>query len=308
MRELPPSRPGRLVLAVAEMVIHLAFQRRLDHPPGQLGQQAAGGCQRNGEAHKLAAHVSGAEADLAQRAAALCKADLVSEMVGEFPELQGTMGKYYAAPDESPAVAKAIEEHYLPRTGGGELPRNRLAVCVALADRIDMLVGIYGIGLVPTGDKEPFALRRSALGAIRILAEHGLPLDALDLLHAARALHAGARLPEQSVHALYAFMLERFRSSLREQGFAAVCSLRSGDHFAGQEPHRGDRVPHQEAGRAHDDGAPHECPVFHFFFKGVTPHLRRSLGAPDVIHERLPAIFYILQSGKHGEARPAHIG
>lgn len=174
-----------------------------------------------------------------ERAAYLCKADLLTQMVGEFPELQGTMGKYYAAPDEPKPVAEAIEEHYMPKSGGGELPRSRLAVCVALADKLDMLVGIYGIGLVPTGDKDPFGLRRLALGAIRILAEHRLPLDALDLLHFACALYDGVKVPEQSVHGLYAFMLERLKSYLREQGFAvdeieAVVSLN---------PTRIDQVP-----------------------------------------------------------------
>lgn len=172
-------------------------------------------------AHPKIRWIAAADVPAIERAAYLCKADLLTEMVGEFPELQGTMGKYYAVPDESKPVAEAIEEHYLPKTGGGELPRSRLAVCVALADKLDMLVGIYGIGLVPTGDKDPFGLRRAALGALRILAEHRLPLDVLELLHFSCALYGDAKVPGQSVHGLYAFMIERLKSYLREQDFAA---------------------------------------------------------------------------------------
>ena len=105
-------------------------------------------------------------------------------MVGEFPELQGVMGYYYARHDsEDPAVAGACIEHYQPRFAGDVLPRSPVGVCVALADKLDMLVGIYGIGLIPTGDKDPFGLRRQALGLARILVEKSLSLGLRDLLY-----------------------------------------------------------------------------------------------------------------------------
>ena len=118
----------------------------------------------------------------AGEAAMLCKADLLTDMVGEFPELQGIMGHYYALHDGlTEDVADAIEDHYKPRFAGDFLPRNRVGVCVALADKLESLVGMFGIGQIPTGDKDPFALRRHALGLIRILIEKELPLP-LDTL------------------------------------------------------------------------------------------------------------------------------
>ncbi|HGP7483213.1 TPA: glycine--tRNA ligase subunit beta, partial [Neisseria gonorrhoeae] len=112
----------------------------------------------------------GADAAAAERAARLAKADLVTEMVGEFPELQGTMGKYYARLDgETEEIAEAIEQHYQPRFAGDKLPESKIAAAVALADKLETLVGIWGIGLIPTGDKDPYALRRAALGILRML-------------------------------------------------------------------------------------------------------------------------------------------
>ena len=115
------------------------------------------------------AHELGADAALAARAAYLAKADLVSDMVGEFPELQGVMGMYYAQLDgEHAEVAAAIEGHYHPRFAGDTLPEGKIATAVALADKLETIVGIWGIGLIPTGDKDPFALRRAALGVVRM--------------------------------------------------------------------------------------------------------------------------------------------
>lgn len=129
----------------------------------------------------LASHIARklqANAAQAGRAAMLAKNDLVSGMVGEFPELQGIMGRYYAAHDgESQVVADAIEAHYHPRFNGDSLPQGNIACAVALADKLDALVGFFGIGQVPTGDKDPFGLRRAALGVLRILMETPLPLD-----------------------------------------------------------------------------------------------------------------------------------
>ncbi len=116
-------------------------------------------------------------------AARLAKADLLTDMVGEFPELQGIMGGYYARHDGlGDTVADAIEDHYKPRFAGDELPRNAVGVVVALADKLETLVGMFGIGNLPTGDKDPFALRRHALGVIRLLVEKDLPLDLTALL------------------------------------------------------------------------------------------------------------------------------
>jgi glycyl-tRNA synthetase beta chain len=156
----------------------------------------------------------------AERAAQLCKADLLTEMVGEFPELQGIMGRYYAKYDHEPtAVADAVEQHYWPRTAGGELPKQPIAVCVALADKLDTLVGIYGIGLVPTGEKDPFGLRRAALGVVRILVEKSLALDVKDLLTSARSQFPNGVIADSVVQDLHGFMLERLKPYLKEKGF-----------------------------------------------------------------------------------------
>jgi glycyl-tRNA synthetase beta chain len=156
----------------------------------------------------------------AERAAQLCKADLLTEMVGEFPELQGIMGRYYAKYDHEPTVvADAVEQHYWPRTAGGELPRHPIAVCVALADKLDTLVGIYGIGLVPTGEKDPFGLRRAALGVVRILVEKSLALDVKDLLTSARSQFPNGIIADGVAQDLHGFMLERLKPYLKEKGF-----------------------------------------------------------------------------------------
>ncbi|AVS71903.1 glycine--tRNA ligase subunit beta [Paracidovorax avenae] len=156
----------------------------------------------------------------ADRAAQLAKADLVTDMVGEFPELQGTMGRYYAQADGLPAeVADAIEDHYKPRFAGDTLPRGDAGVVVALADKLETLVGMFGIGNLPTGDRDPFALRRHALGVIRMLVEKELPLDLETLLHS--ALPAFGDKIQDPTTALADFIYDRLSGSLREQGYSA---------------------------------------------------------------------------------------
>ncbi|UCH48610.1 MAG: glycine--tRNA ligase subunit beta [Betaproteobacteria bacterium] len=174
---------------------------------------------------KLAGSIAeqlGTDVDAAERAAWLCKADLMSEMVGEFPELQGVMGRYYALHDgENAKVADAIEQHYRPRFSNDAVPEDNVAASVALADKIDTLVGIFGIGLVPTGEKDPFALRRQALGVLRILIEKQLPLDLMHLLELAHAQFPREMLADSVAVDLHGFMLDRLRGYLREHDYSA---------------------------------------------------------------------------------------
>ena len=156
----------------------------------------------------------------ADQAALLAKTDLVTDMVGEFPELQGTMGRYYALNDGlGEVVADAIEDHYKPRFAGDTLPRNTAGVVVALADKLETLVGMFGIGNLPTGDRDPFALRRHALGVIRMLVEKDLPLD-LNALLAGAVPAFGDKITDASA-ALADFIYDRLAGSLREQGYSA---------------------------------------------------------------------------------------
>ena len=160
----------------------------------------------------------------ADRAALLAKADLVTLMVGEFPELQGVMGKYYAEADrEEPSVVRAIEQHYWPRFSGDALPSGDVSIALALADKIETLVGIWGIGQQPTGDKDPFGLRRAALGTLRILSEkpEAAALDLRRLLDEAFAGFPPGKLAPDSVAGVHAFMLDRLRSLLRDKGYDA---------------------------------------------------------------------------------------
>ena len=155
-----------------------------------------------------------------QQAARLAKTDLLTDMVGEFPELQGIMGGYYARHEGlRDGVAIAIEDHYKPRFAGDALPRNHTGTVLALADKLETLVGMFGIGNLPTGDKDPFALRRHALGVIRILTEKQLPLDVPALLRAA-AQPFGELITDPTA-ALTEFMFDRLAVSLREQGYSA---------------------------------------------------------------------------------------
>ena len=186
----------------------------------KLGSQA----QRNGRVVALAAAIAeslNADVKLAQRAAQLSKADLLTDMVGEFPELQGIMGTYYAKHDGEPAeVATAISEHYQPRFAGDALPATRTGTIVALADKLETLVGIWGIGLAPTGDKDPFALRRHALGILRMLVEQRLPLSISHLLALAAKQFAGNANFNDPITEVQAFVYDRLRGLLRERGFA----------------------------------------------------------------------------------------
>jgi glycyl-tRNA synthetase beta chain len=169
----------------------------------------------------MVARAIGADDRLAERAAELSKADLLTGMVGEFPELQGVMGRYYALHDGEPReVADAIEAHYRPRFAGDRLPEHPVACAVALADKLYLLAGFFGIGQQPTGEKDPFGLRRAALGVIRILVERTLPVSLHDLVNAAYQV-----LPKdigQAHKEVEVFVLERMRGYLAERGYAVV--------------------------------------------------------------------------------------
>ena len=156
----------------------------------------------------------------AERAARLAKTDLLTDMVGEFPELQGIMGRYYALHDgEKTEVADAIEGHYHPRFAGDALPEGNISCALALADKLETLVGIYGVGQVPTGDKDPFGLRRHALGILRILIETPLDLPLGALLKKAAENFPADMLSATVADDVEAFMLDRLRGYLRDQGF-----------------------------------------------------------------------------------------
>jgi glycyl-tRNA synthetase beta chain len=158
----------------------------------------------------------------AQAAARLAKTDLLTDMVGEFPELQGIMGGYYARHDGlTNDVANAIEDHYKPRFAGDELPRNQVGVVVALADKLETLVGMFGIGNLPTGDKDPFALRRHALGVARMLVERDLEVHFYELTRTAFAAFPAGLLQDQSV-ALDEFLIERLKGYLKDGGYSAA--------------------------------------------------------------------------------------
>ena len=185
----------------------------------KLGSQL----ERVNRIKKMAGEIArqlGANAEFAERAAYLCKADLLTDMVGEFPELQGVMGQYYARHDGEPeAVAQTIEAHYHPRFAGDSIPQDNIAASVALADKLELLVGIYGIGLIPTGDKDPFGLRRHALGILRILAESALPLDLSQLLQLAASQFPSDILADNVVDDVQGFMLGRLKNYLRDKHF-----------------------------------------------------------------------------------------
>jgi glycyl-tRNA synthetase beta chain len=214
---------------------------KLDHVVyhNKLGSQGA----RIRRLMKLAvaiARAMGSDEALASRAAHLAKADLVTDMVGEFPELQGIMGRYYALHDgEDARVAQAIADHYKPRFAGDGLAADNIGLAVALAERLDTLVGIFGIGLIPTGDKDPFALRRAALGVLRMLMEKGLPLDLKQLLETARAGFDAEQLAASVTVDVFRFMQDRLRVYLRDQG-GAVDEVEA---VVAQAPSRIDRVP-----------------------------------------------------------------
>ena len=163
----------------------------------------------------------GYDVALAERGARLAKTDLLTDMVGEFPELQGIMGTYYARHDGEPEeVALAASEHYQPRFSGDALPSTNTGLAVALADKLETLVGIWSIGLQPTGEKDPFALRRHALGVVRMLVEKRLPLAISALLDEAVVAFFGTPNFVNKAHEVTAFMLDRLRGLLRDRGFS----------------------------------------------------------------------------------------
>jgi glycyl-tRNA synthetase beta chain len=186
----------------------------------KLGTQAARTSRVTRLAGLIAKHL-GYDVLLAERGAQLAKADLLTDMVGEFPELQGIMGTYYARHDGEPEeVALAASEHYQPRFAGDALPSTNTGLAVALADKLETLVGIWSIGLQPTGEKDPFALRRHALGVMRMLVEKRLPLPLSQLLADAASVfeyQPGFKDPSLEVKE---FMLDRLRGMLRERGFS----------------------------------------------------------------------------------------
>jgi len=173
---------------------------------------------------RLAASVAKAlnsDAPTAERAGLLAKADLMTAMVYEFPDLQGTMGRYYALHDgEKPEVAAAMEEQYLPRFAGDNLPASDAGRAVAIADKLDTLVGIFGVGEIPTGEKDPFALRRAALGVLRIIIESELDLDLMALLNKAVDAHVELPEPKETPAKVYDFMMDRLRAYYADAGIS----------------------------------------------------------------------------------------
>ncbi|MDX1678871.1 glycine--tRNA ligase subunit beta [Arsukibacterium sp.] len=163
----------------------------------------------------------GAEQAAAERAGLLSKADLMTNMVGEFPEMQGIMGMHYARLDgENEAVALALNEQYMPRFAGDQLPSRLEGAAVAIADKLDTLVGIFGIGQVPKGDKDPFALRRAAIGALRIMVEKQLPLDLVELIAFSQQTFGNKLTNTAVAEDVLDFMLGRFRAWYQDEGYA----------------------------------------------------------------------------------------
>ena len=188
----------------------VVFQRDL----GTLGDKA----RRIARLAEQIAPATGAQGELARRAAILCKADLVTAMVGEFPELQGVMGEHYArAQGESEAVAVAIGEHYRPRYAGDRIAASSTGRALAIADRVDTLCGIFATGQRPTGERDPFALRRAAVGVLRTLIEGGIELELPTLLEDAAAQQPVGK-PHEVVEALWNFIQDRLRSYYLEAG------------------------------------------------------------------------------------------
>ena len=186
----------------------------------KLGSQG----ERVERVRKLATNIAnaiGADAKLADRAALLAKADLITDMVGEFPELQGTMGRYYALHDgEAPLVADAIAQHYQPRFSGDALPDSPVALAVALADKLETLAGLFSIGQVPTGDKDPFALRRHALGVLRMLIERNLPLTMDGLVRS--AMEGFPKAMPEAAEQLTSYVFDRLSGYLRDLGYTLL--------------------------------------------------------------------------------------
>ena len=223
------ARVVRPRLADAQFFFEQDKKRSLDEMVGKLqsvvyhnklGSQGARVARVQAIAAYLAEQLGANVAD-AKRAAYIAKADLVSDMVGEFPELQGVMGRYYATHHgEKADVAAACAEHYQPRFAGDELPTTQVGLIAAIADKLETLVGIWGIGLQPTGEKDPFALRRHALGVVRMLLEKQLPLSLSATLNQVQAQFADNAQVSNSVAEVQAFMLDRLRGLLKDKGYA----------------------------------------------------------------------------------------
>ncbi|NOU20744.1 MAG: glycine--tRNA ligase subunit beta [Methyloglobulus sp.] len=171
---------------------------------------------------ELIASNLGANVDWAKRAAYLTKADLMTDMVGEFGNLQGIMGRYYALADNEPKeVAEAIEQHYFPKQSGSPTPSTQTGQIVALADKIDTLAGIFSAGLIPTGDKDPYALRRAALGALRVIIENGLSIDIVTLVDVSLALYAHTFDRDETRKLVIDFIFDRLRGYCLDRGVAS---------------------------------------------------------------------------------------
>lgn len=189
------------------------FQKQL----GTLEEKS----QRIATLSQFVAKSLGEDEALAHRAGLLSKTDLLSEMVGEFPQVQGTMGKYYATHDgEDSAVAQALEDQYRPRFSGDTLPKANIGCGVAIADKVDTLVGIFGINQPPKGDKDPFALRRAAIGLIRIIIEKELALDIADLVNASIESYQDKLSNDNTFQDVINFVMGRFKAFYQEQGIA----------------------------------------------------------------------------------------
>jgi glycyl-tRNA synthetase beta chain len=259
---------------------------------GKLGSQGERVERVRAIARAIGQQLGGAAlAQQADRAALLAKADLLTDMVGEFPELQGIMGGYYARHDgETEAVALAVEDHYKPRFAGDALPRcehGDAGLVVALADKLETLAGLFGIGQGPTGDKDPFALRRHALGVIRMLVERALALALPELLNAAYAVFPQGMLGQNQAD-LAAFIFDRYAGLLREQG----CSATEIDAVLCLRPVRLDLVARQlQAVRAF--AALPEAPALASANKRVSNILKKAEGnipsVPDAALLREPA-------------------
>lgn len=204
---------------------------------GSLADRA----QRLGIIAAFVAGQIGGDANLARNAGLLCKVDLLTDMVGEFPELQGIMGRYYAQREGAkPEVVEAMEHHYRPRFAGDLLPEGLVSCSAAIADKLDALVGFFGIGQIPTGDKDPFGLRRAALGVLRIVMEKPLTLDLAELIGAAVKAFPPNTLTAKGFEAqLLDFMLDRLRGLLKDAGYAQDVV----EAVLAQRPTRIDRVP-----------------------------------------------------------------
>ena len=211
------DRKRTLVLRIPQLE-SVVFQQQL----GTLADKAR-------RSSAIASHIAeriGGDVTHAQRAVALAKCDLVTEMVLEFPELQGIMGRYYAEQDGEPAdVAQALEEQYLPRFATDAIPHSATGKALALADRLDTLVGIFGIGQRPTGAKDPFALRRASIGVLNILVKGELNLDLRELLNVAAEQYRDLPKAEGLIDDVLTYMLDRFRAWGQEEGITAEMYL-----------------------------------------------------------------------------------